>query len=86
MFGSCVAVFVMAMLYEGLKVGRELLLKHSLTNEHMAVPSSDVLVIQPARSYRLEFVSSSSLNNLQYFSCGDYFGCLTSTFKFFYIS
>ena len=65
MFGSCVAVFVMATLYEGLKVGRELLLKHSLTTEHIAVPSSDVHIIQPVHSYRSEFVYSSWLSSIQ---------------------
>ena len=50
MLGSCIAVFIMATLYEGLKVGRELLLKKlammQATTPHessqpIALPSSD---------------------------------------------
>ncbi|XP_785308.1 high affinity copper uptake protein 1 [Strongylocentrotus purpuratus] len=32
LIGSCIAVFVLAMFYEGLKVGRELLLRRSVVN------------------------------------------------------
>ena len=52
MLGSCIVIFIMAALYEGLKVGREILLKRALTNEPISVPSSDVHIVQPAHSFR----------------------------------
>ncbi|KAI0222314.1 High affinity copper uptake protein 1 [Lamellibrachia satsuma] len=57
MLGSCIAIFIMAALYEGLKVGREILLKLSLTNEPISVPSSDVHIVQPAHSFRTMLLS-----------------------------
>ena len=42
MLGSCIAVFVMATLYEGLKVSRELLLRRATSHQYtVSVPVSD---------------------------------------------
>ncbi|KAK2158275.1 hypothetical protein NP493_1813g00008 [Ridgeia piscesae] len=61
MLGSCIVIFIMAALYEGLKVGREILLKRALTNEPISVPSSDVHIVQPAHSFRTMLLSRSHL-------------------------
>lgn len=44
MFGACVGVFLLAVLYEGLKIGREILLRRSQVNvryNSMPLPGAD---------------------------------------------
>jgi copper transporter 1 len=46
MLGSCIAIFVMAALYEGLKVGRETLLRASVANKYaVSVPGEETEVM-----------------------------------------
>ncbi|ELT91953.1 hypothetical protein CAPTEDRAFT_165086 [Capitella teleta] len=53
MLGSCVAVFVMAALYEGLKVGREMLLRSSITTKYsVSVPGEETQAMTEQREMR----------------------------------
>lgn len=48
MVGACIGVFLLAVLYEGLKIGREVLLRRSQVNvryNSMPVPGADGTVL-----------------------------------------
>ena len=56
MLGSCIALFIIALLYEGLKVLREVLLQRSYSQERLEnssrIPPSDEVTVIETASFR----------------------------------